>query len=44
MEMGLCILKFFLVELFGGIVMLKVLSVVYLVSFMLTGGINLNNV
>ncbi len=43
MEMGLRTLKFFPAEPSGGIAMLKALSAVYPVSFMPTGGINLNN-
>ncbi|CAH8220875.1 bifunctional 4-hydroxy-2-oxoglutarate aldolase/2-dehydro-3-deoxy-phosphogluconate aldolase [Vibrio aestuarianus] len=44
MEMGLCTLKFFPAEPSGGVAMLKVLTAVYPVNFMPTGGVSPSNV
>ncbi|UAL41844.1 bifunctional 4-hydroxy-2-oxoglutarate aldolase/2-dehydro-3-deoxy-phosphogluconate aldolase [Shewanella inventionis] len=44
MEMGLRTLKFFPAEPSGGVNMLKALTAVYPVTFMPTGGVNLDNI
>ena len=43
MERGLEVLKFFPAELSGGVKMLKALGSVYNISFIPTGGVNINN-